>query len=57
MPLNCTPKILKMNFFFCFVCFTAVIKLGIDLQYDPDILLLGFHSREKKAYISTKTCT
>ena len=56
MPLNFTPKILKM-IIFCFVCFTAIIKLDIDLQYDPAIPFLGFHPREKKAYISTKTCT
>lgn len=33
---------------------TALKKLSIHLQHDPDVLLLGIYSREIKAYVHTK---
>ena len=31
--------------------------LNVELQHDPEIPLLGIHTREMKTYIHAKTCT
>ena len=34
-----------------------LIKLNLQVPYDPAIAILGVYPREVKTYVHTKTCT